>query len=157
MSHLRTIIRQVIFKQFGHKINEIHMKNALLEIKPDESHAYVLITNYLAPYLPSGGKLQHIMHQLPFFMMANDHFRRCGYTHFMINLVLLTTLHKLLAFKLDAPPLYDMFCSKNDEMEILNFEDIQIKSWQVVTESKDIAFSSFLISTKLYHFMQDVI
>lgn len=104
------------------------MKNALLDIKLDELHACVLNTKFMVPYLPSGDKLQHIMHQLPFFLMTNDLFWCCGYAHFVVKLVPLTTPHKLLAFKLDAPSLYAIFCSKNDEMEIFDFEGMQIKS-----------------------------
>jgi hypothetical protein len=125
------------------------MKNALSDIKPDELHACVLITNFLMPYLPSGDKLQHIMHQPPFFLMANDLFRCCGYTHFMVKLVPLTTLHKLLAFKLGAPSLYDMFCSKNDRMKIFDFDGMQIKGRQVATELKDGVLALFFDIDKI--------
>ncbi|ORE03239.1 hypothetical protein BCV72DRAFT_338132 [Rhizopus microsporus var. microsporus] len=121
---------QAIWSQGKRKIYE----DALSDIKPDELHVCVLITNFLLPYLPSGDKLQHIMHQLLFFLMANDLFRCCGYTHFMVKLVPLTTPHKLLAFKLDASSLYAMFCSKNDEMEIFDFDYLQTKSRQVATD-----------------------
>ncbi|KAG1178872.1 hypothetical protein G6F70_000183 [Rhizopus microsporus] len=155
MNCLRAIIRQVIFKQFGHKVNERHMNNTLSAIKPDELHACVLITDFLMPYLPPGDKLQHIMHQIPLFLMANDLFQCCGYTHFMAKLVPLTTPHKLLAFKLDALSFYTIFCSKNDGMETFDFDSMQIKSREIATEFKDAVFSSFFsILTKLYHFVQ---
>lgn len=158
MNCLRAIIRQVIFKQFGHKVNERHMNSTLSAIKPDELHACVLITDFLMPYLPPGDKLQHIMHQIPLFLMANDLFQCCGYTHFMAKLVPLTTPHKLLAFKLDALSFYTIFCSKNDGMEIFDFDSMQIKSREIATEFKDAVFSSFFsILTKLYHFVQDII
>jgi hypothetical protein len=157
MNRLRTIIRQVIFKQFGHKVNERHMKNALSDIKPDELHACVLITNFLMPYLSSGDKLQHIMHQLPFFMMANDLFRCCGYTHFMVKLVPLITPHKLLAFKLDAPSLYAMLCSKTIGWKFLTLMVCKSRVDKLPQSPRTEFLALFLISTKLYRFVQDIV
>ncbi|ORE06894.1 hypothetical protein BCV72DRAFT_327777, partial [Rhizopus microsporus var. microsporus] len=146
MNKLRTITRQIIFKQFGHIITERHLKNVLPDIQPNELQACVMIANFLMPYLPTATDSHSVAQQLPFFLMANDLFQCTGYTKFIEKLVPMTSPTRLLALQINAPQIYSLFSSS---MDIHDFNGDVITSRQIATESKDAVFSSFFDIDKI--------
>ncbi|CEG69214.1 hypothetical protein RMATCC62417_05327 [Rhizopus microsporus] len=146
MNKLRTITRQVIFKQFGHTITERHLKNALPDIQSNELQACVIIANFLMPHLPATTDSHSVAQQLPFFLMANDLFQCTGYTKFIEKLVSMTSPTRLLALQINAPQIYSLFSSS---MDTHDFNGDIIMSRQIATESKDAVFSPFFDIDKI--------
>ncbi|CEI88592.1 hypothetical protein RMCBS344292_02975 [Rhizopus microsporus] len=140
MNKLRTITRQIIFKQFGHIITERHLKNALPDIQSNELQGCVMIANFLMLCPPAMTDLHSVAQQLPFFLMASDLFQCIGYTKFIEKLVPMTSPTRLLALQINVPQIYSLFSSS---MDIHDFNDDVITSRQIATESKDSVFSSF--------------
>ncbi|ORE01444.1 hypothetical protein BCV72DRAFT_73924 [Rhizopus microsporus var. microsporus] len=141
---LRGVIKDILFKRDSHDIEEDEVSNKLADAESKELQTYVLIINFLKPYMPSKQNFYTISHQIPFFLMANDILHATGYSKFTAN----TTSHlvpsNLNALKVDAPSLFALFCTKTKQgvLTVYNFNGDAIISRQIATKSKDAMFGS---------------